>query len=89
MRLAIRGLKVKLAPTATLWRVDADNANAFAAWKKMGSPQSPNFTQYQELERASELVPQTLPLPARRGGTIDIDVRIPRQGVALIVFNVP
>ena len=87
VRLTINGLKLKAESTATIWRVDAANANAFAAWQKMGAPQSPNAAQYQELEKASELVPQTLqPQRVRLGGR-SFDVAIPRQGVALIVLG--
>jgi xylan 1,4-beta-xylosidase len=85
VHLTIKGLKT--IRNATLLRVDGDNANAFAAWKKMGSPQSPNATQYEELERASELVPQSLALQPAKRGVLTIDVAIPRQGVALIVLD--
>jgi xylan 1,4-beta-xylosidase len=87
VRLTIRGLKAKARADATIWRVDADNANAFAAWRKMGTPPSPNATQYEQLERASELVPKALPVLARRRGATNLDVLIPRQGVALIVID--
>jgi xylan 1,4-beta-xylosidase len=87
VHLVINGLKIKSASRATIWRVDGANANAFAAWQKMGAPQSPNATQYQELEKASELVPQ--PLQPQRPGVRapSFDLAIPRQGVALIVLG--
>jgi xylan 1,4-beta-xylosidase len=53
----------------------------------MGAPQSPNATQYQELEKASELIPQTLQAQRARLGARIFDVAIPRQGVALIVLG--
>jgi xylan 1,4-beta-xylosidase len=86
VHLVINGLKLKAASSATLWRVDGANANAFAAWQKMGAPQSPNATQYQELEKASELVPQPLPSQRARMGGRSFDLAVPRQGVALIVL---
>jgi xylan 1,4-beta-xylosidase len=50
----------------------------------MGSPQSPNATQYQELEKASELVAQAVkPRTARRASAV-YELALPRQGVALL-----
>jgi xylan 1,4-beta-xylosidase len=87
VRLTINGLKPKASSNATIWRVDPANANAFAAWQKMGAPQSPDASQYQELEKASELVSQSLqPLRARLGGRT-FELMVPRQGVALIVLG--
>jgi xylan 1,4-beta-xylosidase len=87
VHLVINGLKIKSASNAKIWRVDGANANAFAAWQRMGAPQSPNATQYQELEKASDLVPQ--PLQPQRPGlrAPSFDLAIPRQGVALIVLG--
>jgi len=87
VHLLINGLKLKAASSATLWRVDAANANAFTAWQKLGAPQSPNATQYQELEKASELVSQPLPSQRARLGARSFDLAVPRQGVALIVLG--
>src|SRR5688572_823184 len=36
----------------TEYRIDEGHSNAFAAWKKMGSPQKPSAQQYAELEKA-------------------------------------
>jgi xylan 1,4-beta-xylosidase len=87
VRLTIKGRKAKDAGAATLWRVDESHGNAFAAWKAMGSPQSPNATQYEQLERASTLEAQSLPTQSVRRGTVQIDLSIPRQGVALVVLD--
>jgi xylan 1,4-beta-xylosidase len=87
VRLTIKRRKAKDAGAATLWRVDESHGNAFAAWKAMGSPQSPNATQYEQLERASTLEAQSLPTQSVRRGTVQIDLSIPRQGVALVVLD--
>jgi xylan 1,4-beta-xylosidase len=87
VHLTINGLKLQAESGATVWRVDGANGNAFAAWQKMGAPQSPNATQYQELEKASELVPQPLPPQRVRLGARTFDLAVPRQGVALIVLG--
>jgi xylan 1,4-beta-xylosidase len=86
VHLTVAGLKLNVG-NAMLWRVDGANANAFAAWQKMGAPLSPNATQYQELERASELVPQPLQPQRVRLGTRSFELAVPRQGVALIVIG--
>ncbi len=84
VRLALRG--VKNARTATVFRVDGTHANAFAAWQAMGAPPSPNAAQYGQLEKASELVGEPLDLPRPRRGVIDLELGVPRQGVALVVL---
>lgn len=78
--ISLKGLKTTPA-TATLWRVDKTHANAFAAWQAMGSPQSPDQNQYAQLETASRLTPETI----TAGKTITL--RLPRQGVALLVIG--
>jgi xylan 1,4-beta-xylosidase len=67
--------------------VDGAHANSFAAWMKMGAPQSPNATQYAELEKASELLPESLSMPVRKRGATSFELTVPRQGVALLVVE--
>ena len=86
VRLTIRSSRVKPG-AAALWRVDEAHGNAFAAWKAMGAPQSPNASQYEQLEKASALEAQSLPLPPWRRGSVQLDVNVPRQGVALVVLE--
>jgi xylan 1,4-beta-xylosidase len=79
---------LKIAPTsAKLWRVDGDHANAFSAWKKMGSPQSPNQDQYVQLEAASVMKAQDVAVTRGARGAASIDLELPRQGVALLVLD--
>jgi xylan 1,4-beta-xylosidase len=87
VRLTIGDPRSTLARTATVWRVDGSNGNAFAAWKAMGAPQSPSGDQYLQLEKASALAPQTLPSRAASGSALEFDVALPRQGVALVVLE--
>ncbi|HUQ10619.1 MAG TPA: hypothetical protein VM146_09915 [Steroidobacteraceae bacterium] len=75
------------ASRATLYRVDGTHANSFAAWQAMGSPQSPNATQYAGLEKASELVPEVLRAKASKRKSAVFELAVPRQGVALLVFE--
>lgn len=80
VKLDLAGMK---AGSATLWRVDGDHANAFTAWQRMGSPQSPNEKQYAELEAASAMQPETVTATSGRSFII----ALPRQGVALLTFD--
>jgi xylan 1,4-beta-xylosidase len=85
VKINLKGLKA--APTgAKLWRVDGDHANAFSAWKKMGSPQSPDQDQYAQLEAASVMKAETVAVSGARGASA-IDLALPRQGVALLVLD--
>jgi xylan 1,4-beta-xylosidase len=67
--------------------VDGTHGNAYAAWQKMGSPQSPDFKQYQVLETASVMTPTPLePLKVSKGAaTVTFD--LPRQGVTLLLIE--
>ena len=61
-------------------------SNSYAAWLKMGSPQSPTPAQFAELERASGL--QDLP-PARqvtigRDGRVVEAFELPRKSVSFV-----
>jgi xylan 1,4-beta-xylosidase len=82
----IRGLK-GVPAKASLWRVDRDHANAFAAWQKMGSPQSPDQDQYVKLEAASRMQAEDVAV-SRSGKGASATLHLPRQGVALLVLDV-
>jgi xylan 1,4-beta-xylosidase len=85
--LKINGIRGKAPTSATLFRIDDANANAYAAWKRMGSPSAPNMTQYEAMEQASVMRPQSLALSAASRGTVAASVTVPRQGVALVVLD--
>ncbi len=85
--LEVKGVKQLAKRRATLWRVDRDHANAFTAWQKMGSPLAPNAKQYQELEKASEMIAESVSPKAARGSGGTFEIRLPRQGVTLLVLE--
>ncbi|MGH9664898.1 MAG: GH39 family glycosyl hydrolase [Bryobacteraceae bacterium] len=67
------------------YRVDSAHSNAYALWKRMGSPQKPTPEQYSALEAAGQLEQLTSPRwIASAGGKTQIDFTLPRQGVSLI-----
>jgi xylan 1,4-beta-xylosidase len=74
----------------TQYRIDQTHSNAFTAWHRMGSPPKPTPAQYAELEKAGQLAmfeePKTVEL---RNGTTSLNITLPRQAVALLVFEWP
>ena len=85
--LDLAGLGKAKSRAVTQWRVDRDHGNAFTAWQRMGAPQSPDQKQYQVLEAASVMAPETLaPLTVKKGAG-RVAFRIPRQGVTLLVIE--
>ena len=69
------------------FRIDEDHSNAFAAWKRMGSPQSPTAQQYSELEKAGKLAAlpdENLPV---ENGKATLRFKLPRQAVSLVLVE--
>jgi xylan 1,4-beta-xylosidase len=87
VQLSIDGIARVVSPAATIWRVDPDHADAFSAWKKMGSPLNPDATQYVALEKASAMQPEPLKVSPLRRGAMEMSVALPRQGVALVILD--
>lgn len=67
------------------YRVDETHGNAYTAWQRMGSPQSPTPSQVAELEKAGRLelieAPQALSV---KDGRLDLRVALPGRAVSLI-----
>jgi len=78
--LAVTGL-TDSARVALLehFRVDRHHSNAFTAWKKMGSPQSPSAQQYDQLQLLTS--PAHIPL---EHGSAHLQFVLPRQGLSLV-----
>ena len=72
---------------ATAQRIDADHANSYAAWQRMGSPQPPTARQQVELARASGLAAEPIAAVGVRGGRAAVRVSVPRQGVTLVTVS--
>ncbi len=67
------------------FRIDEDHSNAFALWKKMGSPQTPTPAQYTQLERAGRLAQLEPAAPLRlTDTTTTLKFKLPRQAVSLV-----
>lgn len=73
----------------THYRIDETHSNAFAEWKRMGSPIAPNREQYTALQKAGELAvlaesPSTV---AIADGAATLSFTLPRQAVSLVVLE--
>ena len=72
----------------THYRIDDEHSNAFAAWKRMGSPVAPNNAQYAALKAAgalAELEPVSRS-PVTRG-VVTLAFPLPRKGVSLVLVD--
>jgi xylan 1,4-beta-xylosidase len=89
VNLAIHGLS---APTGQArlehFRIDEAHSNAFAVWKRLGSPQSPTAEQYEQLLKAGKLAAIGQPtIVDSDDGKIKLDFALPRQAVSLLVLE--
>ncbi len=67
------------------YRIDEEHSNAFGAWKRLGSPQSPTPTQFEQLEKAGGLAELTPESPVNVSqGAATLTFELPRQGVSLL-----
>lgn len=70
------------------YRIDQENSNSYAAWKRMGSPASPTPAQVRQLQQASELAQvggaERLKV---RNGKASVHMRLPRQAVSLLTLT--
>jgi xylan 1,4-beta-xylosidase len=89
LEVQLRGLpRARGAALVRHYRIDEDHSNAFTAWKRMGSPQTPTPEQYAKLEHAARLA--QLQLPSRQQieeGRLVLRFTLPRQAVSLIMVD--
>ena len=91
IQLELRALPGKSGPaTLRQYRVDADHANAYQAWLRLGSPYPLSPEQFKTLEQTGKLTAagplQTLTVADH---TVQLPVELPRQGVALLELELP
>jgi xylan 1,4-beta-xylosidase len=70
------------------YRVDEDHGNAYALWKRMGSPIAPDAGQYEQLLEAGRLARMEAPATLRiEQGRAALSLSLPRQAVSLLVLE--
>jgi xylan 1,4-beta-xylosidase len=89
VELSVAGLPPAVRQaTLAHYRIDEHHGNAYAAWRRMGSPIAPSRGQYEELQAASQLSllgePRTV---AAVSGSLSLAFTLPRQAVSLIVIE--
>jgi xylan 1,4-beta-xylosidase len=90
VNLVVRGFTGRDGPVRLVhYRIDENHSNAYAAWKRMGSPAAPSSQQYDELQTAGALSileegPKTVQV---RGGKAELKFELPRQAVSLVVIK--
>ncbi|HXE13937.1 MAG TPA: hypothetical protein VN633_17545, partial [Bryobacteraceae bacterium] len=86
VQLAIQGLPDTASRVLLRhYRIDRYHSNAYTAWKKMGSPQTPTSEQYAKLERAGQLQLFESPRWLSNGkGDVKLSFALPRQAVSLV-----
>ena len=72
------------------YRIDETHSNAYAEWKRMNSPIAPNDDQYAQLLKAGELGRLgAAERVAIKNGNATLKFSLPRQGVSLLVLELP
>jgi xylan 1,4-beta-xylosidase len=91
MELAVAGLPASIGEARLAhYRVDERHGNAYAAWKRMGSPIAPDRDQYEELAKASSLALVDPPVTVRvERGAVTLRFTLPRQAVSLVMIEWP
>jgi xylan 1,4-beta-xylosidase len=89
VELAVSGLPVALGSARLKhYRIDENHGNAFSAWKRMNSPQTPTPQQYAALEAAGRLAQIEAPATAAiENGKATLRFTLPRQAVSLVVLE--
>jgi xylan 1,4-beta-xylosidase len=91
VELALAGLPAAVSEAKLAhYRIDEHHSNAYAVWKRMGSPIAPNRDQYSEMQAAAELARMDAPATTSvEGGAATLRFPLPRQGVSLVTIEWP
>lgn len=84
IQLTVDGLQVNRVAESQ-FRMDGAHSNAYRVWLQMGSPDKPSPAQGAQLEKAGQLAETVHERPlAVKDGTAQIELNLPRQGVAVV-----
>ena len=89
VQLALRGLPLAQGEARLAhYRIDENHSNAYAQWKRQGSPIAPNTEQYAELLAAARLATMEAPAVVTVDkGAATLRFALPRQAVSLVVLE--
>jgi xylan 1,4-beta-xylosidase len=89
--LALAGLPASVGEAKVAhYRIDEHHSNAYATWRRMGSPIAPNRDQYSEMQAAAELALMDAPTTTSvDGGAVALSFTLPRQAVSLVTIEWP
>jgi len=82
--ITVSGVSTK--QPAVLRRIDTDNCNAPLAWTNMGSPAYPTQVQIQQLVQVSQFVQNQLTYTIINAETLQFEIEIPAQAVAVVTL---
>lgn len=86
--LDVNGLIGKNSMRVTHYRIDQTHSNAYTAWQRIGSPQTPTSTQQTQLETAGKLILlEPVSKVAVASGKATLRFKLPRQAVSLLLFE--
>jgi xylan 1,4-beta-xylosidase len=88
VELSIGGLPWK--KNARIWhfRIDAEHSNAFAAWRRIGSPAILDPAEWNTLRAAGQLTSlQESHLEPVNAGNLRLSFALPRQAVSMLIIS--
>ena len=88
VEVSVSGLGDATSVSVTEYRVDEFHSNAYAVWKRMGSPAAPDVAQRAQLLAAGRLAAAgpAVEMPVT-GGKLTLRTSMPRQAVVLFVVE--
>jgi len=87
--ITLSNVPSQLGASADIRRIDDTHANALPVWKNAGSPTYPNASLIKQMDTASQLIVEQIPVTSLGGGQYSISLTLPPYGVADIAINVP
>jgi xylan 1,4-beta-xylosidase len=90
VELALAGLPLSSGSARlTHFRIDETHSNAYAEWRRLGSPQQPDDSQYSRMRAAGGLgrLEEAQDSVRVEGGTAALRFALPRQAVSLLVLD--
>jgi xylan 1,4-beta-xylosidase len=82
--LVVNGIPIRGELKIREFLMDRKHSNAYEAWQRMGSPSEPTAKQFRELQSAANLQSQAPVGSITKDGSVELPIRLERQGVMLV-----